>query len=87
LYFSTITNQLFTYFEEDCCVQSECWTFATKGLATIGQDELLVTLERLPEEDTFPRDIFRLFTFVYDNASKGIRSQNILYLSQLIYQK
>jgi len=41
-------------------------------LATIGQDELLVTLERLPDEDTFPRDIFRLFTFVYDNASKGI---------------
>ncbi|CAG2103339.1 unnamed protein product [Medioppia subpectinata] len=57
---------------KSCCVKSEVWTFASKGMATIGQDEILVSLERLPEEDIFPRDIFRLFTTVYDSATKGI---------------
>lgn len=59
------------YVTENCCVQNECWTFTTKGLATIGQDEIMVLIECLPDEDSFPRDIFRLFTTVYDSAFKG----------------
>lgn len=40
-------------------------------MVLVGQDELLIVFQRLPGEDTFPRDIFRLFTAVYDSASKG----------------
>ncbi|XP_054161437.1 zinc finger FYVE domain-containing protein 9-like [Oppia nitens] len=54
-----------------CCVKSEIWNFATKGMATIGQDEILMNLEQLADEDTFPRDIFRFFTTIFDNVTKG----------------
>ena len=56
----------------DCCAKCTVWCFATKGLASVGQDEICVLLERTEEEDTtIPRDIFRLFNTVYDSASKG----------------
>lgn len=56
----------------ECCVKCPVWCFASKGLASVGQDEICVILERTEEEDkTVPRDIFRLFNTVYDSASKG----------------
>lgn len=56
----------------DCCFGKECWCFTSRGLCTVGQDEVMVVLERTPNENLIPRDIFRLFSAIYDNASKGI---------------
>ncbi|XP_055928469.1 zinc finger FYVE domain-containing protein 9-like isoform X1 [Argiope bruennichi] len=55
----------------DCCFGNECWCFTSNGLCTVGQDEVMVVLQRLPEERNIPRDIFKLFTQIYDSASKG----------------
>lgn len=81
-----------------CCNSVECWSFASRGLATVGQDEIFFCLDchslkvsssissTEAEENSsntssssssglelwpFPRDIFRLFTSIYDNASKA----------------
>ena len=75
-----------------CCNSVECWSFSSKGLATVGQDEVFLCLDchslikavsndesnqsnsnNTDELLEFPRDIFRLFTSVYDSATKGIR--------------
>ena len=57
----------------ECCsaAAAETWSFASKGLATVGQDEVSVALERADEETSVPRDVFRLVTSMYDSASKG----------------
>ncbi|KAG8194458.1 hypothetical protein JTE90_011066 [Oedothorax gibbosus] len=55
----------------DCCFGNECWCFTSHGLCTVGQDEVMVVMEKLPEEKAIPRDIFKLFSHVYDSASKG----------------
>lgn len=33
------------YFAETCCGNKECWTFSSKGLASVGQDEILFVLD------------------------------------------
>ncbi|GIY15623.1 zinc finger FYVE domain-containing protein 9 [Caerostris darwini] len=55
----------------DCCFGYECWCFTSHGLCNVGQDEIMIVLQRLPDERDIPRDIFKLFTHVYDSASKG----------------
>ncbi|XP_054709295.1 zinc finger FYVE domain-containing protein 9-like [Uloborus diversus] len=55
----------------DCCFGKECWCFTSHGLCTVGQDEVMVILERLPEEKVVPRGILKLFSYIYDSASKG----------------
>lgn len=59
------------YLSVDCCVNKICWCFTTKGMCTIGQDEVIVVLECLPDENTAPMDVFRHLSFIYDEASKG----------------
>ncbi|XP_076341501.1 uncharacterized protein LOC143242029 isoform X2 [Tachypleus tridentatus] len=54
-----------------CCYGKECWCFTSRGMCSVGQDEIVVVLEKETSEDTVPRDVFRLFTTVYDNASGG----------------
>ena len=56
----------------DCCAKLEVWSFVSKGLSTVGQDEIAVILERVDEEMRVPRDVFRLITSIYDSSSKGI---------------
>ncbi|RWS24850.1 zinc finger FYVE domain-containing protein 16-like protein [Leptotrombidium deliense] len=55
----------------DCCMQNKSWIFASKGLSSVGQDEIVIALEMFPDESCVPRDVFRLFTSVYDYASRG----------------
>ena len=55
----------------DCCVNRVCWCFSTKGMCTVGQDEVVIVLECLPDEKVVPRDIFCHLNSVYDEASKG----------------
>ena len=57
----------------DCCVNRECWCFTTKGMCTVGQDEMVIVLELLPEEMIVPRDVFSHFQHIYEEASKGNR--------------
>lgn len=61
---------LFAY-AVDCCFGKECWCFTSHGLCAVAQDEVMVLLERLPGENTLPRGIIKLFTHIYDSASKG----------------
>ncbi|CAG0920890.1 unnamed protein product, partial [Notodromas monacha] len=54
-----------------CCVSRECWCFLTSGMQAAAQDEIMVLLERLPEEDDIPKDIFHHFLEIYERSSKG----------------
>ncbi|UXI18193.1 Krueppel-like factor 2 [Sarcoptes scabiei] len=89
-----------------CCNSRYCLAFSSKGLASVGQDEIVFVLDcdslkksagvvssdgsaynksviEKSSQDTessndvfknfeFPRDVFRLYTTIYDNASKAI---------------
>ncbi|XP_058512226.1 zinc finger FYVE domain-containing protein 16 isoform X2 [Ochotona princeps] len=47
------------------------WYFSTNGLHGLGQAEIMILLSRLPNEDTVPVDIFKLFVTIYKGAQKG----------------
>lgn len=55
----------------DCCVNRTCWCFTTKGMCTVGQDEIVIVLECFPDEKTIPKDVFWHFHTVYEEAYKG----------------
>ncbi|XP_781105.3 uncharacterized protein LOC575625 isoform X1 [Strongylocentrotus purpuratus] len=55
----------------NCCVNRTCWCFSTKGLSTVGQDEVVIVLECLPDEKTIPRDIFCHLYSLYEDAKRG----------------
>ncbi|XP_060082320.1 zinc finger FYVE domain-containing protein 9-like [Ylistrum balloti] len=55
----------------DCCVNRTCWCLTTRGMCTVGQDEIVIVLEVLPDEDTLPRDILCHFQTMYEEAGKG----------------
>lgn len=54
-----------------CCCNCQVWNFSSRGLATVGQDEILLLLERVDGEMDLPKPAFRLITSVYDSAFKG----------------
>lgn len=62
---------LFCFCVVDCCVNRLCWCFTTKGLCTVGQDEIVILLECLPDEKTVPVDILRHLHVIYEMASHG----------------
>ncbi|XP_030824662.1 zinc finger FYVE domain-containing protein 16 [Camarhynchus parvulus] len=49
----------------------KCWCFSTNGLHGLGQAEIVILLQRLPDEDVFPSEIFKLFLDIYKDAMKG----------------
>ncbi|XP_072272323.1 zinc finger FYVE domain-containing protein 16 isoform X2 [Pyxicephalus adspersus] len=49
----------------------KCWFFATNGLHGLGQQEIVVVLKCLPDEETVPKDIFKLMVLIYKDAQKG----------------
>lgn len=55
----------------DCCCDCQVWNFSSRGLATVGQDEISLILERVGGETVVPRAAFRLITAVYDSAYTG----------------
>uniref|UniRef100_A0A0P4W5A0 FYVE-type domain-containing protein n=1 Tax=Scylla olivacea TaxID=85551 RepID=A0A0P4W5A0_SCYOL len=55
----------------ECCVGVEVWNLATRGLCTVGQEELVVLLEVAPGETHPPRDLFAFFHTVYQQANQG----------------
>ena len=48
-----------------------CWSYVTRGMANVGQDEVVVLLERHEEDKTVPHDVFRHLGALYDDASQG----------------
>ncbi|XP_025424618.1 zinc finger FYVE domain-containing protein 9 [Sipha flava] len=70
-----INPNLFLYVKKvylDCCVKRETWCMSTEGLACVGQDEVVILLETLPNEKHPPRDIFLFINNLYKNASIGV---------------
>ncbi|CAG0897644.1 unnamed protein product [Darwinula stevensoni] len=55
----------------ECCVHRECWVFSTRGMGGVAQDELMIVLERLPNEVAVPRDILIHLQSIYEEASRG----------------
>ncbi|KAK9500747.1 hypothetical protein O3M35_001948 [Rhynocoris fuscipes] len=55
----------------DCCVNRLCWSVCSEGLACVGQDEIAIILECLPDELLPPQDLFNLINVLYQDASKG----------------
>ncbi|XP_068208983.1 zinc finger FYVE domain-containing protein 16-like isoform X2 [Palaemon carinicauda] len=55
----------------ECCVGVEVWNIATRGLCTVGQEEMVILLEVAPGESHPPRDVFGFFHTVYKQANQG----------------
>uniref|UniRef100_A0A8C2SQL5 Zinc finger FYVE domain-containing protein n=1 Tax=Coturnix japonica TaxID=93934 RepID=A0A8C2SQL5_COTJA len=55
----------------------KCWYFSTNGLHGLGQAEIVILLQCLPDEKTFPNEIFKLFIDVYKDAVKGKSIRNM----------
>ncbi|XP_072593012.1 zinc finger FYVE domain-containing protein 16 isoform X2 [Vulpes vulpes] len=53
------------------------WYFSTNGLHGLGQAEIIILLLCLPNEDTIPKDIFKLFITIYKDALKGKYIENL----------
>ncbi|XP_062869744.1 zinc finger FYVE domain-containing protein 16 isoform X2 [Trichomycterus rosablanca] len=49
----------------------KCWCLSSNGLQAVGQRELVFIIERLPEENVLPKDIFGLYINIYQDAQKG----------------
>ncbi|NXH41146.1 ZFY16 protein, partial [Dicaeum eximium] len=67
-----------------------CWCFSTNGLHGLGQAEIVILLQRLPDEDVFPSEMFKLFLDIYKDAMKGkfIKSmENITFTENFLSNK
>ncbi|XP_021795196.2 zinc finger FYVE domain-containing protein 16 isoform X3 [Papio anubis] len=67
-----LVNVKFVFYSSD-----KYWYFSTNGLHGLGQSEIIILLLRLPNEDTIPKDIFRLFITIYKDALKGKYIENL----------
>ncbi|XP_061775609.1 zinc finger FYVE domain-containing protein 9 isoform X3 [Nerophis ophidion] len=52
-------------------VNRKCWYVTTKGMHAVGQAEVVILLQCLPDEKTFPKDIFTHFVHLYQEALGG----------------
>lgn len=55
----------------NCCVNRICWNITSKGLACVGQDEVIFLIETLPDETQVPKDILLHINQIYHEAVKG----------------
>ncbi|MBN3271539.1 ZFYV9 protein, partial [Polyodon spathula] len=55
----------------------KCWCFSSNGLHGVGQPEIVFLLQCLPEESTLPKDIFKLYITIYQDALKGKYIENL----------
>lgn len=59
------------FFAVDCCANLAVWNFYSDGLRYVGQEEILLVIEKLSEEDLPSTDVFEYFNAVYDQAYGG----------------
>ncbi|XP_061744088.1 zinc finger FYVE domain-containing protein 9 isoform X2 [Nerophis ophidion] len=52
-------------------VNRKCWCVTTKGMHAVGQVEVVVLLQCLPEENSIPKDIFGHFIQLYRDGLTG----------------
>uniref|UniRef100_A0A6I8NY14 Zinc finger FYVE domain-containing protein n=1 Tax=Ornithorhynchus anatinus TaxID=9258 RepID=A0A6I8NY14_ORNAN len=52
-------------------VNRRCWCFTTKGMHAVGQSEIVVLLQCLPDEKCLPKDVFTHFVQLYRDALAG----------------
>eukprot|EP00063_Salmo_salar_P068282 XP_014043117.1 PREDICTED: zinc finger FYVE domain-containing protein 9 [Salmo salar] len=52
-------------------VNRKCWYVTTKGMHAVGQAEVVVLLQCLPDEKSFPKDLFSHFVYLYQEALTG----------------
>ncbi|XP_077580744.1 zinc finger FYVE domain-containing protein 9 isoform X1 [Stigmatopora nigra] len=52
-------------------VNRKCWYVTTKGMHAVGQSEVVILLQCLPEEKTIPKDLFTHFVQLYQEALSG----------------
>ncbi|CAL9689600.1 unnamed protein product [Knipowitschia caucasica] len=52
-------------------VNRKCWYLSTKGMHAVGQAEVVILLQCLPEEKTLPKDVFKHFVQLYQEALTG----------------
>uniref|UniRef100_G3PDW7 Zinc finger, FYVE domain containing 9b n=1 Tax=Gasterosteus aculeatus aculeatus TaxID=481459 RepID=G3PDW7_GASAC len=52
-------------------VNRKCWCVTTKGMHAVGQAEVVLLLQCLPEEKSFPKDIFSHIIQLYRDALTG----------------
>ncbi|XP_075038190.1 zinc finger FYVE domain-containing protein 9 [Mixophyes fleayi] len=52
-------------------VNRKCWCFTTKGMHAVGQAEIVILLQCLPDEKCLPRDLFSHFVELYREALAG----------------
>ncbi|KAM6110025.1 zinc finger FYVE domain-containing protein 16 isoform 2-T2 [Phoenicopterus ruber ruber] len=79
-----VNVKLITYSSE------KCWYFSTNGLHGLGQAEIVILLQCLPDEEIFPSEIFKLFIDIYKDAMKGrlIRNmENITFTENFLSNK
>ncbi|NXC21233.1 ZFY16 protein, partial [Corythaeola cristata] len=79
-----VNVKLITYSSE------KCWYFSTNGLHGLGQAEIVLLLQRLPDEEIFPSEIFKFFIDIYKDAIKGklIRNmENITFTEDFLSNK
>ncbi|XP_072743000.1 zinc finger FYVE domain-containing protein 16 isoform X2 [Anoplolepis gracilipes] len=55
----------------NCCVNKICWNVTSRGLACVGQDEVILLIEVLPDETRIPRDVLIYINQLYLEAIKG----------------
>ncbi|XP_010166804.1 zinc finger FYVE domain-containing protein 16 [Antrostomus carolinensis] len=79
-----VNVRLITYSSE------KCWYFSTNGLHGLGQAEIVILLQCLPDEEIFPSEMFKLFIDIYKDAMKGrfIRNmENITFTENFLGNK
>ncbi|TNM87339.1 hypothetical protein fugu_005560 [Takifugu bimaculatus] len=59
-------------------VNRKCWCLTTKGMHAVGQVEVVVLLQCLPEEKSFPKDIFSHFVHVLKHLSLSLFDSGFL---------
>ncbi|KAG9334094.1 hypothetical protein JZ751_009186 [Albula glossodonta] len=52
-------------------VNRKCWCVVTKGMHAVGQAEVVVLLQCLPDEKSLPKDVFSHFVQLYQDAITG----------------
>uniref|UniRef100_A0A8C3CKL3 Zinc finger FYVE domain-containing protein n=1 Tax=Cairina moschata TaxID=8855 RepID=A0A8C3CKL3_CAIMO len=68
----------------------KCWYFSTNGLHGLGQAEIIILLQCLPDEEIFPNEMLKLFINIYKDAVKGrfIRNmENITFTENFLDNK
>lgn len=55
----------------NCCVNKTCWNITSRGLACVGQDEVIFLVEVLSDETQIPRDLLIHINQIYIDAIKG----------------